>query len=150
MPSIIESEITINASPSAVWKALTDPGRMKQWMGEPEMNIEISVDWQAGAPIVITGFHHVKFVNRGTVLQVEPEKILKYNYLSSISRLPDKPENYTVIGFRLTPVNDRTRLTLSLNNFPTESILKHIGFYWKTTLGILKNHVENRKSDIFR
>jgi uncharacterized protein YndB with AHSA1/START domain len=139
----IEKEILIKADPAAVWEVLTNPDRMKEWMGEPEMNIEVITDWEVGGPVMIRGFHHVKFVNRGTVLQSEPGKLLKYNFLSSVSRLPDKPENYTVVEFRLVPSGDHTQLKLTLGNFPTESIYKHNEFYWKTTIEILKRSVES-------
>jgi hypothetical protein len=46
-----------------VWPTLTDPDLMKQWMGEPTMEIEITTDWKIGNPIIITGFHPIKFEN---------------------------------------------------------------------------------------
>jgi uncharacterized protein YndB with AHSA1/START domain len=142
----IEEIIIINASPYTVWDTLTNAMLMKQWMGEPEMELEIITDWKIGSPIAIKGFHHIKFENKGTVLQFEPNKFLKYNYLSSISRLPDQPENYTIIEFAITPLNNQTALTLTLSNFPTESIFKHIGFYWRTTIHLMKNFAERSHS----
>jgi uncharacterized protein YndB with AHSA1/START domain len=144
MTQRIDKTSIINASLSAVWDTLTNPDRMKQWMEEPGMEIEIVTDWKAGSPIVIKGFHHIKFENKGTVLRFEPEKVIEYNYLSSLSRLPDKPENYTTIEFRLTPVKNGTSLTLTLGNFPTETIFKHVDFYWSTTISILKKLVEEQ------
>ena len=138
----LEKTIHIKESPSIVWETLTNPEAMKQWMGEPEMEIEINTTWKVGTPIIIKGFHHVKFENTGTVLQFEPGRILKYDYLSSISRLPDKPENHTIIEFRLTPSENQTTLTLILSNFPTESIHKHIDFYWTTTIETLRDWIE--------
>lgn len=137
----------IQAGPSIVWKHLTDPGLMKQWMGEPEMELDIIADWKVGSPIIIRGFHHIQFENKGYVLQFEPHRILKYDYLSSISRLPDKPENRTVIEFTLTPMEDHTSLTLTLSNFPTESIFKHVSFYWTTTLEVIKNTIEGARKN---
>jgi uncharacterized protein YndB with AHSA1/START domain len=142
MTQEIEITIIIKASPSVVWDFLTKPNLARHWMGEPEMGLEIMTDWKVGNPIMIRGFHHVKFENKGKILESEPDRVLKYDYLSSISRLPDKPENHTIIEFRLTPVNDQTSLTLALSNFPNESIFKHVDFYWKTTIGILKKVIE--------
>jgi uncharacterized protein YndB with AHSA1/START domain len=142
MTQKIEETIIINASLYTVWDTLTNTTLMKKWMGEPEMQLEIITDWEMGSPIIISGFHHIKFENRGTVLHFEPNKSLKYNYLSSISRLPDEPENYTIIEFILTPLENQTTLMLTLSNFPTESILKHVAFYWRTTIHIMKNLAE--------
>ena len=119
MAQRIEKTIIIKASPSAVWDTLTNPSMMNQWMGEPEMGTEIITDWKVGNPIVIKGIHHIKFENKGTVLQFESNKVLRYNYLSSLSRLPDKHENYSIIEFRLEPVENKTLLSLTLANFPT-------------------------------
>ncbi len=108
MKQQIKKAKIINALPFKVWDALTNPGLMKQWMGEPEMKLEIFTDWKVRSLIIIKVFQHTKFENKGTVLRFEPNRILKYNYLSSISRLPDKPENYTVIEFKLMTFKEQT------------------------------------------
>ena len=110
-----------------------------------ENEIEIITDWQVGRPMVIRGnLHGIKFENNGTVLQFEPENILRYNHLSSLSRLSDKTENYSVIEFKLTPLAEQTELTLTLSIFPTETIYKHLAFYWNATLEILKRLIEEQ------
>jgi uncharacterized protein YndB with AHSA1/START domain len=142
MAQQIVETITIKARPSRVWDTLTNTDLMKQWMGDAEMQIEVNTEWKVGSPIVIKGFHHMTFENKGTVLRYDPNKMLKYDYLSSISRLADQPEHYTSIEFTLTPEEDQTKLILTLSNFPTESIFKHVGFYWRTTIHIMKNLAE--------
>jgi uncharacterized protein YndB with AHSA1/START domain len=144
MTQRIDKTITIKAPPDAVWNTLTNPYKIKQWMEEPGMGIEIITDWKVGSPIVIKGFHHIEFENKGTVLQFETEKVLQYNYLSSLSRLPDMPENYTTVEFRLVPLKNETSLTLTISNFPTEAIYKHVDFYWSTTIEILKTLIEKQ------
>ncbi len=141
--SVIQTKnILIKASTSKLWAAFTIPSQMKQWMGEDDFDLEIITDWKVGSTITIKGFHHVKFENKGFVLQFEPERILQYNYISSISHLEDKPENYTSLEFILSEQENQTLLTLNISNFPTEIIYKHVDFYWKNTLAILKNTVE--------
>ena len=140
----LDYNVMIQASPAIVWKFLTTPGLMVQWMGEPEMELNIITDWEVGGSFIVKGFHHIKFENRGTILQFEPGSVLKYDHLSSISRLPDVPENHTIICFRLTPVGKQTLLTLTLSHFPTETVLKHLTFYWKSTIEVLKARVERR------
>ena len=79
MIHVIANSVTIDAPPSEVWRALTDPDLMKQWMAEPEMRLEIFTDWKVGSPIVVKGHHNnVDFENRGTVLEFEPNSILRY------------------------------------------------------------------------
>lgn len=112
-------------------------------MGDEEMEIEIITDWRVGSPFVIKGFHHVHFENKGTILQFEPDSILQYDYLSSMSNLEDLPENYTTITFSLIPKDDQTELRVEAENFPTFEIYKHLEFYWNGTLQIIKERIEN-------
>src|SRR6185369_17809229 len=93
--------ISIHASTSKVWEALTEPELMKRWMSEWEMNVH--TDWMVGNSFDISGdLHGIKFENKGKVLRFEKERVLAYSHLSSISELPDKIENYTILQFKLT------------------------------------------------
>jgi len=115
---------------------------MKKWMGDPDMLLEITTDWAVGAAVIIRGFHHVNFENRGIVLQFEPPNVLQFTHLSSISRLPDTKENHSVITFTVTPGEMVTMLNVRVENFPTESIYKHLDFYWQGTMTVLKDLIE--------
>lgn len=139
----------IRADTTAVWRALTDPVLVRQWAAEPELNLEVVTDWQVGSPVIMKGFHHVRFENHGTVLQVQPNTFLKYTHLSSISQLPDSPENYTRVAFRLSPSDDgTTSLNVELENFPTESIRRHLDFYWRVTIEVLKRFIETSTAHV--
>jgi len=118
---------------------------MRQWMGEEEMQIEIETTWKVNTPIVIRGIHHLPFVNDGIVLEYMREQRLTYNSRSSISQLPAASSSYSVIDFTLTPIEDDTLLTLTVSNFPTETIQKHFAFYWRGTMGKIKQVAEREK-----
>jgi len=75
-------------------------------------------------------------------LQYEPEKLLHYTHLSSLSQLPATPENFCQLGFCLTPTAQTTTLTLTIINFPTISIFKHLALYWRVALAGLKKQIE--------
>ena len=144
MDKWIEKEFLINSLVSTTWEYLTSPQLMRKWMAEPQMNVEVITDWVVGNPILIKGFHHTKFENKGKVLQFEPYKIIQYSHLSSISRLPDTIENCALIALLLTPMENKTLLSLKIENFPTESIYKHMDFYWNGTMAILKKCIEQQ------
>lgn len=139
---VVSKSMTINASATKVWEALTVPALMKKWMFPAE--IAIMTDWKVGSPIVIRGeLHGIPFENKGTVRQYEPERLLQYSHLSSVSRLPDEPASYSLLEFRLTAITEsQTVLTLGLSNFPTQVIYKHLAFYWNVTLEIIKRMLE--------
>ena len=137
--------VLINSTPPVIWNYLTDPELMKQWMGEPEMQLQVKTEWEVGTPIIITGFHHVNFENRGLVLRFEPNKVVSYSHLSSVSRLPALKENYSVFAFLLSSIENKTLLEVTVENFPTEIIYKHLVLYWKSTAGLLKEIIEKNE-----
>jgi uncharacterized protein YndB with AHSA1/START domain len=142
----VSKSIRINAPLDAVWEALTKPELMKNWMHDSE--IEIVTTWEVGSPISINvheASYKTAFTNTGVVLQFVKNRVLEYSHLSSLSRLADQAENYSLIRFTLQPEADCTLLELNLSNFPTESHYKHIDFYWTVTLEILKRFLEDRR-----
>lgn len=141
----IRKSVRLNVPVSEVWEALTQPALMKSWMSDSE--IEIITDWRIGGPITINASavsHKTAFTNTGMVLQFVKDRILEYSHLSSISRLPDQSENYTLIRFTLWPEDAHTLLELDLRNFPDEIHYKHIDFYWAVTLEVLKRFLEEK------
>ena len=56
-------------------------------MADPEIKIEIDTNWKINTAVLVRGFHHLKFGNKGVVLSYEREKNLSYSHLSSFSRL---------------------------------------------------------------
>jgi len=142
VPASFERCVSIKAPAACVWRFLTDIASMKAWMGEPEMALEIETDWTVGKPIVISGFHHASFKNTGCVVAFEPSRRLAYTHLSSWSHLADKPENHTTLEFVLDARDGVTALTLNATGFPTYSIFKHLEFYWRGTLEILRQQTE--------
>ena len=140
---ILEKKILIHAPVPRVWTSLTDVATMKKWMGESEFDLEIITNWEVGSPFVIKGFHHVRFENRGIVLEYVPDHRVSYNFISSLSRLADKKENYTAVRLELDPQGETTSLSLTIYNFPTETIYQHLNFYWNTTLVLLKRMIES-------
>jgi hypothetical protein len=115
---------------------------MTKWLGEVEMKLEVQCDWIVGEPIIIRGFNHLTFENKGVVLLFEENSRLSYSHFSSISRLADKQENYSILDFTLKPIDNQTMLTLNINNFPTEVIRKHLEFYWRGTVVKIKRMAE--------
>lgn len=142
-PAAITETIVIHAPAAVVWQYLIVPDLMTQWMLDIEMTMAIKTDWQVGSPILMHGhFHGITFENSGTVLRYEPEQFLAYTHLSSLSQLPGKPEDFCQFAFRLTPCTKETTLTLTITNFPTFAIFKHLELYWRVALVGMKKQIE--------
>lgn len=146
MTQNFSTSVPINSNPASVWEFLTKPELMKEWMGNPEMNVEVITDWKVNSPIFINAFLHTKFESKGFVLKYDKEKTLSYSQLASISQLPEKSENYHILEFILNPFDNQTNLTINITNFPTVAIRKHLEFYWRTTILVIKTAIESKKT----
>lgn len=148
MAQLIQKSILISAPVSTVWEYLTVPDLMTQWMGDPEMDIEIISDWKVGSPFIVRGFHHDHFENHGKIIRLEINQLFQYSHLSSLSELPDQPENHTIITFGLAKSGEtQTELAVTAANFPTEAIYKHWEFYWNGTMQLIKLKIEKGKAE---
>jgi uncharacterized protein YndB with AHSA1/START domain len=135
--AIVNKSVFISAPASKVWQILTTPELIKEWVSDS--GIEVSSDWQVGSPIRYSGtIHGIKLRDHGTILQAEPERVLSYTHWSAISHLPDRPENYSVIEFRLTPEADGTRLSVTQSSIKAKAGHEHWAFYWNTALYLIK------------
>lgn len=47
---------------------------MTQWLGTPEMKIEVETDRKINSAIIIRGFHHIRFENKGMILEYDRKK----------------------------------------------------------------------------
>ncbi len=143
----ITKTIDIDAPPSLVWRALTDPHVMPEWMSDEPLEVE--THWEIGGPIVLRGILHgrLRFENRGVVQAFEPERMLRYSHWSTLSRrvLPDVPGNHAIFSFSLAPLVDGTRLVLVLGNLADQAVYGHLNFYWDVTLMMLKQFCETAR-----
>ncbi len=108
-----EATVDIDASPSEVWRSLTDPARLKQYY----LGAEVETDWQVGSPITFKGEWDGKpYEDKGEILVFEPERKLAYSHFSPMSGKPDAPENYHVVEVTLDENEGSTRVTLRQSN----------------------------------
>ena len=138
---IVVKSIEILATPDRVWSALTESDMIAQWMGDTH----IETKWEMGSDIIFTGTmpnFNKKYRDRGTILAVEHGKLLRYNRWSEITRLPDTPQNRTLLTFVLDEIEEKTRLTVRHENFHSEVEYKHANFFWPVALHMLKNLLE--------
>lgn len=135
-----KSERVINASADKVWQALTDPALVKQWLFGTEMSVTA---WQVGGKVTYKGEWEGKsYEDKGTILEIEPEKLLVSTYWSSMSGKPDVPENYQKVSYILEPSGDKTKLIITQEGNITEESAKHSEGNWNQVLESLKKIVE--------
>ena len=138
---IISKTIIINAITSKVWGYLTKPELIKLWISDAEM--EITSDWTTGSKIIFQTTVNGKQKYKGKILRFELEKVFEYTSYSEIFRLPDIPQNYSIIEFRLTALKNQTTLSITHSNLVAETAIEHSNFYWNVALHNIKKLVEN-------
>lgn len=116
-PSVVKS-VEIAASMNDVWRALTETEQIARWMG----GAKVESKWELGARITFTGkLHKYTYRDRGTVVAVEREKLLEYSQWAGLSRLPDLPQNRTLITLSLDWSGEKTSLTVRHECFYSEA-----------------------------
>ncbi len=139
---IAKQSITINAPAVKVWEALVNPVMIKQYL----FGTEVQTDWKVGNPIIYKGTWEGKeYLDKGTIIDLVPGKLLLTTYWSSLSGLPDAPENYKSITYELKPEKQGTRLNITQDNNATAEEKNHSEQNWKMVLNGLKELVETTK-----
>jgi len=131
----IEKEIKISASTKNVWEVLTNPVHIKKYL----FGSDAKSDWQKGSPIVFSGeYQGQKYEDHGNILDIEKEKLLRYDYWSSFSGVDDVPENYSTITFQLEGPDMEITLHLTQKGFVSRDGYEHSQQNWEMVLGEIK------------
>jgi uncharacterized protein YndB with AHSA1/START domain len=135
----LTTTVDFTASKEKVWQGLTDPALIKQYF----FGTQLITDWTIGSPIIWTGeWDGVVYKDKGTVLEVIPNELVKYSYWSSMSGTEDVPENYQVVSYRLDDNNGGARLTITQENIADESKKEHSEQNWQALMAELKKLIE--------
>lgn len=112
---IVKNSVTINAAPAAVWDVLTNPLQTKKYM----FGCETASDWKPGSSLEWKGVYEGRetvFV-KGYVLEIVPNRLLKYSVIDPNAKYPDIPENYLSVEYKLESKNGATLLTVIQDGF---------------------------------
>jgi uncharacterized protein YndB with AHSA1/START domain len=134
--------IFIDAPVAKVWRSLIDPALIKQYF----FGVDSIGEWTEGNTVISKGkWQGKKFEGKAKVLQVEFEKRLRHTYWSSLSGLPDVPENHHVITYELSAEKGGTTLTLTEENLPTYEMKEQSAKLWNVILDNMKKLTEKEK-----
>ena len=131
--------VTIGAPPERIWAALTDPAQVKQYM----WGAELVSDWRQGSPIVYRGVWEGKpYEDKGTILEIDPPRLLRTSYYSPLSGKPDRPENYAEVSYSVRPADGGSELTVTQGNIPDEAGKAQAEGNWGVALEAIKKLIE--------
>lgn len=130
-----EKQINIQASALVVWDVLTNPEHIKKYL----FGTEVKSNWKKGGSLTFSGkYQGQKYEDHGTILDIEPGKIIKYDYWSSFSGIPDLPENYSIITFKIGSDDKQTDLILIQEKFVSQQAYEHSQKNWEMVLAEIK------------
>jgi uncharacterized protein YndB with AHSA1/START domain len=139
---VVKKSVFINADTAAVWDALVNPEKIRQYL----FGTNTISDWKVGSRITYKGIWEGKeYEDGGEILQFVPGKIFQSTYWSSMSGEEDKPENYATVTYELSKEDKGTLLTLTQDNCKTEEQKKHVEANWSMVLDGLKKVAEGNQ-----
>src|ERR1041385_2758502 len=119
--------ITIAAPRSTVWEALTKPELVKKYF----FGTTVESTYKKGSPIRFMGeWEGKKYEDKGKILEIEKDKLLKYSYFSSWAGKPDVPENYHNVTYTLTDIPGGTEYVVEQEGLETEEAAEHTEKNW--------------------
>lgn len=125
---------------SNVWQALTDPALIRHYL----YGTEAISDWKKGSPITYKGEWEGKaYEDKGTIVEIEPKKLLHTTYFSSMSGKEDVPENYANVIYTLSEESNGTAVTVTQDNLETDEQRIGAEKNWKAVLATMKEFLEN-------
>jgi uncharacterized protein YndB with AHSA1/START domain len=136
---IVKKQVILDAAPTTVWNALTDPKRTKKYF----FNCEVHSDWKAGSPIVFKGklFLIKKIELYGRITKIDPGKYLQYTLHNKDSK------TFSTITEVLTYKSGKTTLSVTDHVGEGEGFekrYKRSDRSWDKVLRRLKKFVERR------
>jgi uncharacterized protein YndB with AHSA1/START domain len=139
---IAVAEAEINASPDDVWRALTDPDEIEQYM----FGSHVESSWEEGGDIVWKGEYDGKhYEDHGKILEVDPPRRLRLTHFSPTSGKQDHPDNYHTVVYELEEAGHGTRIRLSQDNNASAEEAENSRANWERMLSGLKKVVERRQ-----
>jgi uncharacterized protein YndB with AHSA1/START domain len=134
-----EASVRVAAPAAKVWEALTTPSLIKRWF----FGVDTETDWNEGSPIVHRGEYQGRpYEDKGTILRVEPARLLVHSHWSPASGLPDRPENYQQVTWTISERDGESVLKVAEANLPSEEAKAVSEQSWKASLAALKDLFE--------
>jgi uncharacterized protein YndB with AHSA1/START domain len=118
---------------------LTDPKIIKEYM----FGATVTSDWKQGSQITWKGeMKDKKYEDKGEILEIIPEKKLKYTHFSPLSGLPDRSENYHTVTIALDEEKNKTHVSLSQDKNNSDKEKSESEKNWNAMMELLKKTIE--------
>ncbi len=135
-----EASVHVDADHAAVWRALTEPDLIAQYL----FGTQVETDWAVGSPIIYRGEWEGKpYEDKGTILEIdEPNRIVS-TFFSALRGKPDVPENYQNVTYRIDDDGGGVLVTVIQDGNADEAEAAHSTANWTMVLEGLRGVVES-------
>ncbi len=135
---IANTQTIIKADISAVWTAVTNPYRAKL-----RYSVEQFEPWAVGSALSFKGYwQEGEYEDKGVIVELIDHKLFSYAFWSRFSGHLDLPENYDTITFEFKDTASGTQLTITQNNYPSQSAAETGTQNWTEVLVSIQQMLE--------
>ncbi|MEZ4920981.1 MAG: SRPBCC domain-containing protein [Saprospiraceae bacterium] len=132
-----QQTIQINTSAAHLWDVLTLPEFTKKYM----FNCGVNSNWELGGPITWEGnYQGYEVFQKGSILEIEKFKRLKYSTFDPNYGMEDIPENYTHITYAIEESESGCALTIINEKFNSGE--EHADSGWDEIMNAIKEVAE--------
>ena len=136
---VAKAAVAIDAPKEKVWEALVNPALIKQYM----FGTDTACEWKKGSAITWSGVWQGKaYVDKGVILKIERERVLRYTYFSPLAGQADVPENYHTVTVKVANTENGTLLSLLQDNNRTQQEMEHSQQNWNMVFDSIKKLLE--------
>ena len=102
---------------------MTNPESIREYL----YGTETITDWTVGSKIIFEGeFQGKKYRDEGVILKNVLHELLSYSFWSNFSGLENKPENFSLITYKLIAIeNNKTLFTWEQKGHPNDENRMH-------------------------
>ena len=138
----LQEAIEMKTTLKELWHMLTDPEEIKAYF----WGTEVTTDWKAGSPISFKGeWEHQTYEDKGTIIDIQPEKLIRYNYWSSFWGEDISPDERSIITYQIREISDGfVELMVIQEGFKDEQSLNHSKTNWNGIMNNIKNIIEKK------
>jgi uncharacterized protein YndB with AHSA1/START domain len=136
---VATADIAIDAPRSTVWKVVTDAALLSRAF----FGAQVETDWREGSPITFSGeWEGKQFRDKGEIVAVQANEVLRFTHYSPMTGLPDTPDNYHTVTFELSDRDRQTELTITQTNVGSEEEQRHSEANWERVAKAAKELAE--------
>lgn len=138
------STLFIPVPPAAAWRALTEPEQIRQYM----FGAEVETSGVVGGPISYRYEWGGKpFVDRGTIVALEPGKALRMTVARETDSGEAVPDGFNTLAFEVAPADGGCEVSVLQGNNPSAELAERSRQNWDAVLGELTRFLTQRAGD---